>query len=349
MTHEYERVIAPADALRLHLNENTAGCSPKVLEAIQSLTRHDIATYPDYDAVTAACAARLGVGADRLVLTNGLDDGILATAMAALKHSPREAPFESIIVVPAFDMYAACTDAAGGRIVEVPLGDGFAFPFAALLAASNERTRAVFLTNPNNPTGGLVREQDILTIARSAPQALIFVDEAYADFAGQTLLGPGFDALPSNVIVGRTFAKAYGLAGIRAGAVVGAAETIAPLRRTVPPYTLNVGAAVALPAALEDVGYFDWYVAQVTESRQLLYRTLDRFGVTYWPSHGNFVLVRFGAQLRAVIDGLAERGVAIRDRSRDPGCAGCARITAGVVEHTIRCTQALEEVLCGAA
>ena len=91
MTHEYERVIAPADALRLHLNENTAGCSPKVLEAIQSLTRHDIATYPDYDAVTAACAARLGVGADRLVLTNGLDDGILATAMAALKHSPRGA------------------------------------------------------------------------------------------------------------------------------------------------------------------------------------------------------------------------------------------------------------------
>jgi len=131
--------------------------------------------------------------------------------------------------------------------------------------------------------------------------------------------------------------------------VVGAAETIAPLRRTVPPYTLNVGAAVALPAALEDVGYFDWYVAQVTESRQLLYRTLDRFGVTYWPSHGNFVLVRFGGRLRAVIDGLAERGVAIRDRSRDPGCAGCARITTGVVEHTVRCTQALEEVLCGAA
>lgn len=349
MTHEYERVIAPADALRLHLNENTAGCSPRVLAAIHQLTRHDIAIYPDYDAVTAACAARLDVSPDRLVLTNGLDDGILATAIAALKHSPREAPFESIIVVPAFDMYAACTDAAGGRIVEVPLGDDFVFPLAAILAAVNERTRAVFLTNPNNPTGGLIREQDIVTIARAATQALIFVDEAYADFAGQTLLGPALDRLPPNIIVGRTFAKAYGLAGIRAGAVVGAAATIAPLRRTVPPYTLNVGAAVALPAALEDVGYFDWYVAQVAESRQLLYRTLDGLGITYWPSHGNFVLVRFGMRLATVIEGLAARGVAIRDRSRDPGCAGCARITTGIVEHTVRCTQALEEVLCGAA
>jgi histidinol-phosphate aminotransferase len=347
MTHEYERVIAPADALRLHLNENTAGCSPHVLAAIQALTRDDVATYPDYDAVTSACAQRLAVSEDRLVLTNGLDDGILAASIAALRHSPREAPFESIIVVPAFDMYAACTDAVGGRIVEVPLGEGFAFPLAALLAALNERTRAVFLTNPNNPTGGLIAEADIVAIAGAAPQALIFVDEAYADFAGQTLLGPGLDALPPNVIVGRTFAKAYGLAGIRAGAIIGAPDTMAMLRRTVPPYTLNVAASVALPAALADVEYFDWYVAQVRESRELLYRTLDRHDVTYWRSHGNFVLARFGPRLRNVIDGLAMRGIAIRDRSRDPGCAGCARITTGVVDHTVRCTQALEEVLCG--
>jgi histidinol-phosphate aminotransferase len=349
MSHQYERVTAPGDALRLHLNENSAGCSPAVIAALQGLSRHDIATYPDYDQVVATTAARLGVTPDHLVLTNGLDDGILAASISALRHSPREAPYEAIIVVPAFDMYAACTDAAGGRIVEVPLGDGFAFPLTAILSALNPRTRAVFLTNPNNPTGGLIREADIVTIAGQAPEALIFVDEAYADFAGQTLIGPGFEALPRNIVVGRTFAKAYGLAGMRAGAVVGHPDTVAPLRRTVPPYTLNVGAVVALPAALADTAYFEWYVAQVEESRQLLYRTLDRLGVPYWTSHGNFVLVRFGANLRRVIDGLAARGIAIRDRSRDPGCTGCARITTGVVEHTARCVRALEEVLCGAA
>jgi histidinol-phosphate aminotransferase len=151
------------------------------------------------------------------------------------------------------------------------------------------------------------------------------------------------------VVVGRTFAKAYGLAGLRAGALVGDPETIAPLRRTVPPYTLNVAATFALPAAFEDVAYYDWYLEQVRSSRVLLCQTLDRLGVTHWPSAANFVLARFGADLERVIAGLAARRVTIRDRSRDPGCAGCARITTGVLEHTRRCVEALEEVLCGAA
>ena len=349
MTYEYERVAASGTALRLHLNENTAGCSPKVIAALGRLTRQDVATYPDYDTAVAAGAARLGVEPDRLLLTNGLDDGILAAAVSALKHSPIAEPFEAIVVVPAFDMYAACADAAGGRVVEVPLGDDFVFPIRDVLAAVSPRTRAIFLTNPNNPTGGLIPREHIATIAELASHALVLVDEAYADFSGETLIGDArFSSLP-NVVVGRTFAKAYGLAGLRAGALVGSPETIRPLRRTVPPYTLNVAAAVALPAAFADTEYHDWYLAQVRESRALLCDALDRLGVKYWPSAANFVLARFGPGLGRVIDGLAEREIVIRDRSRDPGCAGCARITTGVLEHTRRCIDALEEVLCGAA
>ncbi len=349
MTYEYERVAAPADALRLHLNENTAGCSPKVIAALRRLTPHDLATYPDYDAVVASCAARLGVDPGHLLLTNGLDDGILAAAVSAMKNSPRRTPHESIVIVPAFDMYAACVDAAGGRVVEVPLGQEFEFPARAVIEAVTPRTRAIFLTNPHNPSGGTIPRESILEIAHAAPHALLFVDEAYADFSGDTLIGDA--ALPGlpNVVVGRTFAKAYGLAGLRAGALVGNPETIAPLRRTVPPYTLNVAAMVALPAAFEDVEYYDWYLAQVRASRTLLYRTLERLGVKHWPSAANFVLARFGDDLDRVISGLAARQVTIRDRSRDPGCAGCARITTGVLEHTERCVEALEEVLCDAA
>jgi histidinol-phosphate aminotransferase len=349
MSYEYARVVAAGDALRLHLNENTAGCSPKVIAALRRLSREDVAIYPDYDAVVAACAKRLGVPSEHLILTNGLDDGILATAVSALKHSPAQDPFETIVVVPAFDMYAACADAAGGRIVEVPLGPEFVFPVREVIGAITSRTRAIFLTNPNNPTGGLIPREDVLGIARAAPDAVVFVDEAYADFCGVTLIGdPTFTTL-TNVVVGRTFAKAYGLAGLRAGAVVARAETLAPLRRTVPPYTLNVAAAVALPAAFEDVDYYEWYLAQVRASRELLYRTLDRLGVKYWPSAANFVLARFGSNLDRVIAGLAERRVAVRGRSGDPGCEGCARITTGVLQHTERCVDALEEVLCGAA
>jgi histidinol-phosphate aminotransferase len=349
MTYEYERLAAPRGALRLHLNENTAGCSPKVIAALQRLTPHDIATYPDYDAAVNACAARLGIAPEHILLTNGLDDGILAAAVSTMKNSPLETPFESIVVVPAFDMYAACVDAAGGRVVEVPLGAGFAFPIREVLEAITPRTRAVFLTTPHNPTGATIAREHTLAIADAAPRALVFVDEAYADFSGETLIGDAACLPLRNMVVGRTFAKAYGLAGLRAGALVGHPQTLAPLRRTVAPYTLNVAAMVALQAALEDVDYYDWYLGQVRASRLLLTQCLDRLRVPHWPSSGNFVLARFGADLGRVIAGLAARQVIIRDRSKDPGCGGCARITAGVVEHTERCVEALEEVLCGAA
>ena len=94
--------------------------------------------------------------AESLLLTNGLDEGILAVAVAALRNGPSASPFEAIVVVPAFDMYAACTDAAGGRVVEVPLGAGFAFPLDACSRRSTPRTRVIWLTNPNNPTGQMI-------------------------------------------------------------------------------------------------------------------------------------------------------------------------------------------------
>jgi histidinol-phosphate aminotransferase len=121
---------------------------------------------------------------------------------------------------------------------------------------------------------------------------------------------------------------------------------LAPMRRAILPYTLNAYAAAALPAALEDREYYEWYLAEVRESKRLLYEVLRRAGVTFWPSDGNFVLVHFGGDLDRVIAALAERGINIRDRSADPGCAGCARITAGVLDHTRQLIAALEEVLC---
>jgi histidinol-phosphate aminotransferase len=345
MSYEYERVATPASGLRLHLNENTAGCSPAVLEALGRLTRVDLAAYPDYDAAIAAGAARLRVAPDSLLLTNGLDEGILAAAMVALRGCSPTTPMEAIVVVPAFDMYASCTDAVGGTIVEVPLGTGFTFPLNDVLEAITDRTRLVWLTNPNNPTGQSIPREAILLIARSAPNALVFVDEAYVDFGGGTLIGePVLGQLP-HIVVGRTFAKAYGLAGLRAGAVVGDAKTIAALRRVVPPYSLNVCAAAALPAAFADTMYYDWYVEQVVQSKLLLYREFERLGVAHWTSDANFVLARFPGRGAGIAAALASRGVHVRDRSQDAGCADCLRITAGIVDHTRELIAALEEVL----
>jgi histidinol-phosphate aminotransferase len=348
MTYEYEKVPTPSTGLRLHLNENTAGCSPKVIDALRGLTRTDIGFYPAYDDVVAACAGVLRVRAEQLVLTNGLDEGILAITIAALRDRETARP-EAIVVVPAFDMYASTASAVGARVVEVPLGRDFAFPVDSILAAVTPATRLLFLTSPNNPTGLSIPKANIVRIAREAPHVRILVDEAYADFAGATLIGDPEVAPLANVFIGRTFAKAYGLAGIRAGALVGDAGAMRVLRHIVPPFSVNICATVALAAALADREYYEWYRDEVRQSKALLYDALTRAGVRFWPSDANFVLAEFGERARAVVDGLAARGVHVRDKSRDPACPGCVRITTGVVEHTRTCIQALEEVLCGEA
>jgi histidinol-phosphate aminotransferase len=338
VNYEYERVATPSSGLRLHLNENTAGCSPAVVEALRSLTPVQLAEYPGYDAAIDATARRLGVSQDSVLLTNGLDEGILVAAMIALRNYPGEA----IVVVPAFDMYAACTDAVGGRVIEVPLESDFTFPLERVLAAITDRTRIVWLTNPNNPTGQSIPREAIVYIAEAAKGALVFVDEAYVDFGGSTLIGDAVMQKFPQLIVGRTFAKAYGLAGIRAGAVIGQPETIAALRRVTPPYSLNVCAAVALPAAFGDTRYYDWYLNQVEESKQLLYGALEKASVAYWKSDANFVLARFQGRGTELQTSLASSGIHVRDRSGDRGCSDCLRITAGVVEHTRKFVTALE-------
>ncbi len=187
---------------------------------------------------------------------------------------------------------------------------------------------------------------DIARVAAGVPEeALVFVDEAYHDFCGDTALPVA--AMRSNVVVGRTFAKAQGLAALRVGCLMAPPDTLTPLRLVVPPYSLNVCAAAGLRAAIADRARLAWYVEQVQQSRALVYECCERLGLTCWESGANFVLVRIGARAAAVTSGLAARGIFVRDRSRDAGCDGCVRITAGVVDHTARCLAALEDILCG--
>ena len=348
MNYMYEKTATPRDGLRLHLNENTLGCSPAVIAALRTLTTEDVAFYPDYSAAILACANYLAVGQDRILLTNGLDEGILAVSVRALRGAPATDPYEAIVIVPAFDMYAASADAAGGRVVPVRLTDDFGFPLADVLAAITPRTRIIYVTDPNNPTGQSVPAGAVQAIAAAAPDALVFVDEAYAEFRGDITVDRALLDTHSNIIIGRTFAKAHGLAAIRVGALVGAPSTLETLRRVVPPYSLNVAAAVALPAALGDHDHLTRYLGEVHASRAFLYGALDKLGVPYWRSDANFVLARFGAQSTAIVQALRERRIYVRDRSAAPGCAGCVRITTGALQHTQRAAQAIEEALCAA-
>jgi histidinol-phosphate aminotransferase len=339
--------IRPADrtgALRLHLNENTGGCSHAVIDAIRQITTEEVAIYPDYAALSRECAEYLGVREAQLVLTNGLDEGLLAATVSVFRGMRGRSTLpEAIIPQPAFEMYSVFVAATGGRVVPVAPRPNFEFATREICDAVTADTRIVFLTNPNNPTGQVIPREALREIARSAPpEVTIIVDEAYYDFCAETFL-PEIDAHP-NVIIGRTFAKAHGLAGLRAGCLIGDPERLDAIRSAVPPYSLSVFAVAGWRAALRDREYLAWYRTQVEESRELLYAACERLRLPFWKSAGNFVLINVGSagDPAELVDALASREILVRNRSKDPGCAGCIRITAGLVRHTEIVIEALE-------
>jgi histidinol-phosphate aminotransferase len=333
----YQRPPETGRALRLHMNENTAGCSPAVLEALASLSVSDIARYPDYGIATERCARLFGVPAAWVQLTNGLDEGLHAISQS------RPPGFAAVIVEPAFEMYAISVTAARGRPVTIAPRPGFAFPVEAVLAALEDRPPVLFLTDPNNPTGISLPDGVVDRLAAEAPDTLVVVDEAYADFSARTSL-PLLDHHP-NLVIGRTFAKGHGLAGLRIGAVVGHPDTLAPIRWALPPFSVNTCAVRALEAALDDAAYVEARVEECRDAKRLVYDFCHARRLEHWASDANFVLVRVGADAPAIVAELAARGIVIRDRSAQPGCDGCVRFTAMVVEHTRRCLSALEAAL----
>ena len=334
----------PGAGLRLHLNENTGGCSPRVLDAIRRVQTTDVSTYPSYPTLVAACATHFGVDPDWVLLTNGLDEGIL---MAAVGHIARTRAFdaETIIPLPAFDPYPNSTAAVGATAVRIPIEPGFVFQTEAVIRAITPRTKMIFLNTPNNPTGQLIPLADLKRIAAAAPQAVVLIDEAYIEFGGETFL-PELHAFP-NVLVGRTFSKAYGLAGMRVGIVIGQPPALDPVRAVTLPFNINAVAMAATKAALDDAEFLPRYAAQVAESRRRLYEACRSLGLEFWESAANFVLVRVGDAVPLFVEALAARQVHVRDRSKDPSTPGCIRITAGITEHTDAAIEALESVVAG--
>ncbi len=333
-------IPSPGDGLRLHLNENTGGCSERVMAAIRALGPADIATYPDYRHDVAVAGRHYGVDPDWLVLTNGLDEGIFLAAIAIFgrAHDPS---LEAIVPVPAFDPYLTATAAVGARVIRVPPGPDYAFPVDAVVDAVTDQTRLIFLNTPNNPTGQAIPRAILRRVIAAAPHATVLIDEAYVEFdpAGSVL-----DELAQhpNVLIGRTLSKAYGLAGMRIGALLGHPDRLEAIRAVTPVFNMNTVAMTAMHAALADPEFLPAYLAQVTDSRTRLYAACDRLGIGYWPSAANFVLMRVGDRAPAVVARLAADGVHVRDRSRDPHSPGCIRVTAGITAHTDRAVAALE-------
>ena len=334
----YHSPIVSRAGLSLDLNESMAGCSPRVLARLRSLSAAEVSLYPQREVGERLVANFLRVAPEQVLLTNGMDEAL--SLLFATYLGPGD---ELLFADPTFVMYPMLGQALGARVVRLQSGEDMALPVADLLAHVSPRTRMIAIANPNNPTGLAGSRADLLRIAESAPDAAVLIDEAYFEFCGETLI-PDL-ARHSNLFIARTFSKAYGLAGLRLGVLIGAAEQIGYMRRLGLPFNVNSVALVCLEEALADQSFVSDHVAQVKQGRERLEQLFDDLGLRFWPSQTNFVLVRVGATARTFVESMQRRGILVRDSSSNPGCDGCVRITVGTPKQMDGVLQAIREAI----
>ena len=334
--HTYE---APAegrsDKLRLDFNENTSGCSPVVRRALAKLTTKQLAMYPEYQAPTRRIARYFGIRPEELLLANGGDDALRVFFDTFVE------PGTSIqICEPTFPMYRYYAEIYAARISVLRYGSEMEFPLERVIAALRKKPRVLFIANPNNPTGTLLQKIELLRILKAATQTVVVMDEAYGEFSG-------FSAMPwirkyPQLFLAKTFSKVAGLASLRLGAVIACEESLALVRRAMPPFPVNLAALVAAEAAINDRATMRGYVSEVLRLRRSLAEELKRLGVKTYPSAGNFLLANFGPNGPALFQKLEKRGILLRERSKDIG-PGFVRITIGTQSEMRRLLKAIQK------
>ncbi len=326
-----------AEKLRLDFNENTVGCSPRVIAALKEhLNAGALTIYPEYGRAKEKIARYFEVDSAQFVFTNGTDE-----AIQVFVNTFVDAGEEVVILKPSYAMYRFYAEVAGAKLVEVEFSQpDLEFPLERLLEAITPATRAVMLANPNNPTGSGLTLPSIQRILEAAEDAAVLVDEAYFEFSGVTAL-PWLARVP-NLFVSRTFSKVFGMAALRLGGLFSDPANVACMHKAQSPYSVNSLAIVAAEAAIEDRAYIEGYVAEVLAARTLLCHGLERLGIRYTPSSANFVLGHFGPRAGDIRDGLRARGILVRDRSYE--IPGCVRITVGTRDQMARMISALEEI-----
>ncbi len=326
-----------ADKLRLDFNENTVGCSPRVIEFLRThLEPGQLAVYPEYGDAKCALAEFFQVSSEQFVFTNGTDEAIQVFINTYVDDND-----DVLLLRPAYAMYRFYSEVAGAAIREIAYsGPSLEFPLTEVLDAITPATRAILIANPNNPTGTGLPLAAIERILKRARRAVVFIDEAYYEFSGITALGL-ITHFP-NLFVSRTFSKTYGMAGMRLGCLFSHEANIAYVHKAQSPYSVNSLAVLAAQEAVRDTQYITDYVTEVLAARELLCVGLEKLGIAHVPSSANFVLANIGSRAIQVRDYLRAKGILVRDRSYE--LPGHVRMTVGTRAQTRQLLSALEEI-----
>ena len=343
---ELEREYGIKKSIKLASNENPLGPPKTAVTAIENALT-DIHRYPDGGGflLTRKIAEKNNVKLQNIVLGNGSDDIIGFIAKAFLVPGD-----EAVMALPSFLMYDIMVKASGAKSICVPLADAtksFAIDLGEILSRITSKTKMIFLTNPNNPTGTTISENSFDDFIDAVPEGIVIViDEAYIEFADSESCVSGLKYINNSnpVIVLRTFSKVYGLAGIRIGYGIMNEELSQVMHRVRQPFNVNSLAQAAALAALEDDDYLEKTRVVISEGLTYLYSALESLGIDYFPTQANFFLIDVKQSADVVFEKMLRQGVIIRSMT-SYGYPEYIRITVGLPEENRRFIEALEKVV----
>ena len=339
---EVEREFGITDIVKLASNENPLGPSPKALAAMREALEQ-VALYPDGACfrLTRALAKHWGVREEELILGNGSDEIIHNIGITFL--SPGD---EVIQGHPSFSQYETCATTNASDCVSVPLKD-FTFDLDAMADAITDKTRVIYIANPNNPTGTSVGQADVERFMSRLPERVIAIfDEAYYEYVERPDYPNAYEYVKSgaNVIILRTFSKIYGLAGLRIGYGIARPEIIQCLNQVRQPFCVNSVAQAGALASLEDPGQVERSRRTNSEGKQYIYQELEKMGLPYVPTDANFIFLDIKRDCRPVFTEMLKRGVIVRTGDIF-GYPTFIRVTIGTIDENRRFIKTLKDVL----
>ena len=339
---ELERELGIVDIIKLASNENPLGPSRVVIESITGQLA-ELARYPDGSAyqLKNKLQAKLGIDPAMVTLGNGSNDVLELVARVFLGPG-----LESIVSEHSFVVYPLVTKSLGAELIVIPAID-FGQDLNATRAAISDRTRVIFIANPNNPTGTWVDKQSLLSFLDAVPEeVLVVLDEAYAEYVAEPEYPNGLELVDdySNLIVTRTFSKAYGLAGLRMGYSVSHPDIADLMNRVRQPFNVNAMSLAAALVALDDEAYLKDSVRVNNEGMKMLTNACDQLGLGYIPSVGNFLTIDFGCEAMPIYDGLLQEGIIVRPIGVY-GLPNHLRVTVGLPLENKRFIDSLKKLL----
>lgn len=339
---EVKRLYGLNEVIKLASNENPFGCSPKVQTAIMEQVKN-LALYPDGYSfqLRLRLAEHLGADAKQLIFGNGSDEVVQIICRAFLA-----AGTNTVMASPTFPQYRHNAIIEGAEVREIPLIDG-RHDLNGMLQAIDKDTRVVWICNPNNPSGTYVSEQDLITFIDNVPKhVLVVVDEAYYEYVRAVDFPQTAPLLGKyeNLMILRTFSKAYGLAALRIGYGIASESLIRQIEPAREPFNTSILAQTAALAALDDQEFIVNCAEQNKKGLELYYHFCDENGLKYYQSEGNFILIDFGIEGNEVFQYLLERGIIVRSGNA-LGFPTSVRITVGSEEQNLRVIDTLKSLL----